>query len=94
MDRIKEDFEEFCEKKKEELGKLSPALEMSKPDVGHPVHYQRKGRASDDHSIYGPIINESPERRNPIPATLPLPRQQEGSLELWDESDIDTGRQT
>uniref|UniRef100_A0A2N9HUF4 G-patch domain-containing protein n=1 Tax=Fagus sylvatica TaxID=28930 RepID=A0A2N9HUF4_FAGSY len=34
MDRIKEDFEEFCEKKKEELGKLSPATppEMSKPD--------------------------------------------------------------
>jgi hypothetical protein len=34
MDRIKEDFEEFCEKKKEELGKLSPTtpLEMSKPD--------------------------------------------------------------
>jgi hypothetical protein len=32
MDRIKEDFEEFCEKKKEELGKLSPATppEMSK----------------------------------------------------------------
>jgi hypothetical protein len=34
MDRIKEDFEEFCEKKKEELGKLSPATspETSKPD--------------------------------------------------------------
>jgi hypothetical protein len=34
MDRIKEDFEEFCEKKKEELGKLSPGTppEMSKPD--------------------------------------------------------------
>uniref|UniRef100_A0A2N9FPV9 G-patch domain-containing protein n=1 Tax=Fagus sylvatica TaxID=28930 RepID=A0A2N9FPV9_FAGSY len=34
MDRIKEDFEEFCEKKKEELGKLSPATpqEMPKPD--------------------------------------------------------------
>uniref|UniRef100_A0A2N9GPI5 RNA-directed DNA polymerase n=1 Tax=Fagus sylvatica TaxID=28930 RepID=A0A2N9GPI5_FAGSY len=34
MERIKEDFEEFCEKKKEELGKLTPAtpLEMSKPD--------------------------------------------------------------
>jgi hypothetical protein len=34
MERIKEDFEEFCEKKKEELGKLSPATppEMSKPD--------------------------------------------------------------
>uniref|UniRef100_A0A2N9GU32 RNA-directed DNA polymerase n=1 Tax=Fagus sylvatica TaxID=28930 RepID=A0A2N9GU32_FAGSY len=33
MERIKEDFEEFCEKKKEELGKLTPAtpLEMSKP---------------------------------------------------------------
>uniref|UniRef100_A0A2N9IPC1 Uncharacterized protein n=1 Tax=Fagus sylvatica TaxID=28930 RepID=A0A2N9IPC1_FAGSY len=34
MERIKEDFEEFCEKKKEELGKLTPATppEMSKPD--------------------------------------------------------------
>ena len=34
MDRIKEDFEEFCEKKKEELGKFSPATppEMSKPE--------------------------------------------------------------
>jgi hypothetical protein len=34
MDRIKEDFEEFCEKKKEELGKLSPAIppEVSKLD--------------------------------------------------------------
>jgi hypothetical protein len=34
MDRIKEDFEEFCEKKKEELGKLSPATspETSKLD--------------------------------------------------------------
>ncbi len=34
MDRIKEDFKEFCEKKKEELGKLSPATppEMSKPN--------------------------------------------------------------
>uniref|UniRef100_A0A2N9G2B8 Retrotransposon gag domain-containing protein n=1 Tax=Fagus sylvatica TaxID=28930 RepID=A0A2N9G2B8_FAGSY len=34
VERIKEDFEEFCEKKKEELGKLSPATspEMSKPD--------------------------------------------------------------
>jgi hypothetical protein len=33
MDRIKEDFEEFCEKKKEELGKLSPVMPpgMSKP---------------------------------------------------------------
>uniref|UniRef100_A0A2N9GHZ9 Retrotransposon gag domain-containing protein n=1 Tax=Fagus sylvatica TaxID=28930 RepID=A0A2N9GHZ9_FAGSY len=31
---VKEDFEEFCEKKKEELGKLTPATppEMSKPD--------------------------------------------------------------
>uniref|UniRef100_A0A2N9HWY0 Reverse transcriptase n=1 Tax=Fagus sylvatica TaxID=28930 RepID=A0A2N9HWY0_FAGSY len=34
VERIKEDFEEFCEKKKEELGKLSPATppEMSMPD--------------------------------------------------------------
>ena len=34
MDRIKEDFEEFCEEKKEELGKLSPATppEMSRPN--------------------------------------------------------------
>jgi hypothetical protein len=34
MHRIKEDFEEFCEKKKEELGKPSPATppEMSKPN--------------------------------------------------------------
>ena len=34
MDRIKEDFEEFCEKKKEELGKFSPVMPtgMSKPD--------------------------------------------------------------
>uniref|UniRef100_A0A2N9GI78 RNase H type-1 domain-containing protein n=1 Tax=Fagus sylvatica TaxID=28930 RepID=A0A2N9GI78_FAGSY len=34
MERIKEDFEKFCEKKKEELGKLTPATppEMSKPD--------------------------------------------------------------
>jgi hypothetical protein len=34
MERIKEDFEGFCEKKKEELGKLTPATppEMSKPD--------------------------------------------------------------
>ena len=34
IDRIKEDFEEFCEKKKEELWKLSLATppEMSKPD--------------------------------------------------------------
>uniref|UniRef100_A0A2N9IHF6 Integrase catalytic domain-containing protein n=1 Tax=Fagus sylvatica TaxID=28930 RepID=A0A2N9IHF6_FAGSY len=34
MERIKEDFEEFCERKKEELGKLTPAtpLEMSGPD--------------------------------------------------------------
>jgi hypothetical protein len=34
MERIKEDFEEFCERKKEELGKLTPATppEMSKPD--------------------------------------------------------------
>ena len=35
VERIKEDFEEFCEKKKEELGKLTPATppEMSKPDL-------------------------------------------------------------
>jgi hypothetical protein len=34
MERIKEDFDEFCEKKKEELGKITPATppEMSKPD--------------------------------------------------------------
>ena len=34
MERIKEDFEEFCEKKKEELGKLTPATppEMPRPD--------------------------------------------------------------
>uniref|UniRef100_A0A2N9FX50 G-patch domain-containing protein n=1 Tax=Fagus sylvatica TaxID=28930 RepID=A0A2N9FX50_FAGSY len=46
MERIKEDFEGFCEKKKEELGKLTPATppEMSKPDpVDHPIRYQRKG---------------------------------------------------
>ena len=28
MDRIKEDFEEFCEKKKEELGKLTPTIPL------------------------------------------------------------------
>uniref|UniRef100_A0A2N9GZD7 Uncharacterized protein n=1 Tax=Fagus sylvatica TaxID=28930 RepID=A0A2N9GZD7_FAGSY len=34
MERIEEDFEKFCERKKEELGKLTPAtpLEMSGPD--------------------------------------------------------------
>uniref|UniRef100_A0A2N9HWC2 Retrotransposon gag domain-containing protein n=1 Tax=Fagus sylvatica TaxID=28930 RepID=A0A2N9HWC2_FAGSY len=34
MERIEEDFEKFCERKKEELGKLTPAtpLEISKPD--------------------------------------------------------------
>ena len=34
MERIKEDFEEFCEKKKEELGKLTPATppKISKSD--------------------------------------------------------------
>jgi hypothetical protein len=34
MERIKEDFEGFCKKKKEELGKLTPATppKMSKPD--------------------------------------------------------------
>jgi hypothetical protein len=43
MERIKEDFEEFCEKKKEELGKLTPAtpLEMSKPDPVV-IHYATK----------------------------------------------------
>uniref|UniRef100_A0A2N9GC03 Retrotransposon gag domain-containing protein n=1 Tax=Fagus sylvatica TaxID=28930 RepID=A0A2N9GC03_FAGSY len=40
MERIKEDFEEFCEKKKEELGKLTP-LEMSKPDPVV-IHYATK----------------------------------------------------
>ena len=34
MERIKEDFEEFCEKKKEELGKLTPTTppKISKSD--------------------------------------------------------------
>uniref|UniRef100_A0A2N9IAZ7 Retrotransposon gag domain-containing protein n=1 Tax=Fagus sylvatica TaxID=28930 RepID=A0A2N9IAZ7_FAGSY len=43
MERIKEDFEEFCEKKKEELGKLTPAtpLEISKPDPVV-IHYATK----------------------------------------------------
>uniref|UniRef100_A0A2N9GBC2 Uncharacterized protein n=1 Tax=Fagus sylvatica TaxID=28930 RepID=A0A2N9GBC2_FAGSY len=43
MERIKEDFEEFCEKKKEELGKLTPAtpMEMSKPDPVV-IHYATK----------------------------------------------------
>uniref|UniRef100_A0A2N9F0B5 G-patch domain-containing protein n=1 Tax=Fagus sylvatica TaxID=28930 RepID=A0A2N9F0B5_FAGSY len=61
MDRIKEDFEEFCEKKKKELGKLSPATspETSKPrPSSHPIRYQRKDHASDSFSIYDSIFGE------------------------------------
>uniref|UniRef100_A0A2N9FLT5 Uncharacterized protein n=1 Tax=Fagus sylvatica TaxID=28930 RepID=A0A2N9FLT5_FAGSY len=53
MERIEEDFEKFCEKKKEELGKAHTSHttgNVRARSSGHPLCYQRKGRASDSFS--------------------------------------------
>uniref|UniRef100_A0A2N9ELA6 G-patch domain-containing protein n=1 Tax=Fagus sylvatica TaxID=28930 RepID=A0A2N9ELA6_FAGSY len=78
MERIEEDFEKFCERKKEELGKAHTSHttgNVRARSSGHPLCYQRKGRASDSFGIRGSIFGESSKRGDPSSATLPLPRQ-------------------
>ena len=96
MDRIKEDFGEFCEKKKEELGKLSPASpsEMSKPDPVV-IQYAAKEKIVLQTATVSMVQSSEkvPSVVIQIPQPFPLPRQQKGSLELWDENNINAGRQ-
>uniref|UniRef100_A0A2N9G1D0 Uncharacterized protein n=1 Tax=Fagus sylvatica TaxID=28930 RepID=A0A2N9G1D0_FAGSY len=85
---IKEDFEEFCEKKKEELGKLSPATppEMSKPNPVV-IQYAAKEKIMLQTASVSTVQSSEkvPSVVIQVPRTFPLPRQQEDSLELWDE---------
>uniref|UniRef100_A0A2N9IK69 Uncharacterized protein n=1 Tax=Fagus sylvatica TaxID=28930 RepID=A0A2N9IK69_FAGSY len=78
MERIKEDFEEFCEKKKEELGKLTPAtpLEISKPDPVV-IHYATKEKVMLQTASVSAVQSseKGSKRGDPSSATLPLPRQ-------------------
>uniref|UniRef100_A0A2N9FL38 Uncharacterized protein n=1 Tax=Fagus sylvatica TaxID=28930 RepID=A0A2N9FL38_FAGSY len=68
MERIEEDFEKFCERKKEELGKAHTSHttgNVRARSSGHPLCYQRKGRASDSFGIRGSIFGESSKRAKP-----------------------------
>uniref|UniRef100_A0A2N9H5R7 Uncharacterized protein n=1 Tax=Fagus sylvatica TaxID=28930 RepID=A0A2N9H5R7_FAGSY len=87
MERIEEDFEKFCERKKEELGKAHTSHTTGNVQTrssGHPLCYQRKGHASDSFSIRGSIFGESSKRGDPSSATLPLPRQKEAGKAVED----------
>uniref|UniRef100_A0A2N9GDP3 G-patch domain-containing protein n=1 Tax=Fagus sylvatica TaxID=28930 RepID=A0A2N9GDP3_FAGSY len=87
MERIEEDFEKFCERKKEELGKAHTSHttgNVRARSSGHPLCYQRKGRASDSFGIRGSIFGESSKRGDPSSATLPLPRQKEAGKAVED----------
>uniref|UniRef100_A0A2N9GFF0 G-patch domain-containing protein n=1 Tax=Fagus sylvatica TaxID=28930 RepID=A0A2N9GFF0_FAGSY len=78
MERIEEDFEKFCERKKEGVGETHTSHttgNVRARSSGHPLCYQRKGRASDSFGIRGSIFGESSKRGDPSSATLPLPRQ-------------------
>jgi hypothetical protein len=85
MDRIKEDFKEFCEKKKEELGKLSPATppEMSKPNPVV-IQYAAKEKIVLQTATVSTVqsLEKVPSVVIQVPQPFPLSRQQEGSLEL------------
>uniref|UniRef100_A0A2N9HVZ6 Uncharacterized protein n=1 Tax=Fagus sylvatica TaxID=28930 RepID=A0A2N9HVZ6_FAGSY len=75
---LKRILRKFCERKKEELGKAHTSHttgNVRARSSGHPLCYQRKGRASDSFGIRGSIFGESSKRGDPSSATLPLPRQ-------------------
>uniref|UniRef100_A0A2N9HI76 Uncharacterized protein n=1 Tax=Fagus sylvatica TaxID=28930 RepID=A0A2N9HI76_FAGSY len=88
MERIEEDFEKFCERKKEELGKLTPAtpLEMSGPDPVV-IRYATKEKVVLQTASVSAV--QSSEKVPSVVIQVPQPFPYQDSkripLELWDE---------